>query len=81
MLLGSPFSHTVSTSEALVRENASISFGSCPVLMGHLLRKASVIVESWSPCLVLLGAPGLNNIGTIVALVRQGSSDNLGSCL
>ena len=30
VLLGAPFSHTVSTSEALVRENASISFGSCP---------------------------------------------------
>ena len=47
VLLGAPFSHTVSTSEALVRENASISFGSCPMLMGHLLRKASAIVEPW----------------------------------
>ena len=40
VLLGAPFSHTVSTSEALVRENGSISFGSCPVLIGHLLRKS-----------------------------------------
>ena len=47
VLLGAPFSHTVSTSEALVRENASISFVSCPVLMGHLLRKASATVEPW----------------------------------
>ena len=47
VLLGAPFSHTVSTSEALVRENAPISFGSCPVLMGHLLRKASATIE---PC-------------------------------
>ena len=36
---------------------------------------------SFSPCLVLLGAPGWHNIGTIVALVRQGASDSLGSCL
>ena len=41
VLLGVPFSHTISTSEALVRGDASTSFGSCPVLMGHLVRKAS----------------------------------------
>ena len=81
VLLGAPFSHTVNTSEALVRENASISFGSCPVLMGHLLCKASTTVKPWCPCLVLLGVPGWHNIGTIVALVRQGAFDNLGSCL
>ena len=47
LLFGAPFSHTVSTSKALVRENASISFGSCPVLMGQLLHKASATVEPW----------------------------------
>ena len=47
VLLGAPFSYTVSTSEALVRENASITFGSCPVLMGHLLRKESTTLKPW----------------------------------
>ena len=36
---------------------------------------------SFGPCLVLLGAPGWHNIGTIAAFERQGASDNLGSCL
>ena len=39
------------------------------------------VCTSISSCLVLLGAPGWHNIGTIVALVRQGASDSLGSCL
>ena len=47
VLLGALFSHTVSTSEALVRENASITFGSCLVLMGHLLRKESATLKPW----------------------------------
>ena len=81
VLLGPFVSHTISTSEVLVRENASITFGSCPVLMGHLLRKALATVKPWCPCRVLLGALGWHNIGTIVALVCQGASDSLGSCL
>ena len=36
---------------------------------------------SFVHCLVLLGAPSWNNIGTIVALERQGASDSLGSML
>ena len=45
---------------------------------------ALVRADAWTsfgPCLVLLGAPGWHNIGTIVDLVRQGASDSLGSCL
>ena len=38
-------------------------------------------LTSFGPCLVLLGAPSWHNIGTIVALERQGASDSLGSCL
>ena len=45
---------------------------------------ALVRADAWTsfvPCLVLLGAPSWHNIGTIVALERQGASDSLGSCL
>ena len=44
VLLGAPFSHTI---KALVRGDASTSFSSCPVLMGHLVRKALAIVGPW----------------------------------
>ena len=44
VLLGAPFSHTI---KALVRGDAPTSFGSCPVLMGHLVRKASATVGPW----------------------------------
>ena len=44
MLLGAPFSHTI---KALERGDASTSFGSCPVLMAHLVRKASATVGPW----------------------------------
>ena len=54
VMLGAPFSHIIGTSEALVIENASISFGSCPVLMGQLLRKASATVEPWLTTVALV---------------------------
>ena len=44
VLLGAPLLHTI---KALVRGDASTNFGSCPVLMGHLVRKASAIVGPW----------------------------------
>ena len=55
VLLGALFLHTVSTSEALVRENASITFGSCPVLIGTFFAKHRRLV--------------LDTIGTSRALV------------
>ena len=45
---------------------------------------ALVRADAWTsfgPCLVLLWAPNLHNIGTIAALERQGASDSLGLCL
>ena len=45
---------------------------------------ALVRADAWTsfgPCLVLLGALSWHNIGTIMALERQGDSDNLRSCL
>ena len=45
---------------------------------------ALVRADAWTsfvPCLVLLGALILHNIGTIAAFKRQGASDSLRSCL
>ena len=44
VVLGAPFSHTI---KALVRGDASTNFGSCPMLMGHFVRKASATVGPW----------------------------------
>ena len=44
VLLEVPFSHTI---KALVRGDASTSFVSCPILVGHLVRKASATVGPW----------------------------------
>ena len=61
-----------------------------PVLLGPLVLDTITTNEalvhtdactSISSCLVLLGAPGWHNLDTIMALVRQGASDSLGSCL
>ena len=46
VLLGAPFSHTIKT---LVHGDASTSFSSCPVLMGHLVRKASATIGLGEP--------------------------------
>ena len=55
-------------------------------LVSHAVNTNDALVRadawtSFGPCLVLLGAPSWHNIGTIVALVHQGASDSLGSCL
>ena len=45
---------------------------------------ALVRADAWTsfgPCLVLLWVPNWHNIGTIVALQRQGASESLGLCL
>ena len=55
-----------------------------PVLHAFNTNDALVCADAWTnfgPCLVLVGASGWHNIDTIVALVRQGASDSLGSCL
>ena len=41
----------------------------------------AVTLTSISSCLVLLGSPGSHSIGTRRALVRQGGSSSIGSCL
>ena len=54
--------------------------------VSHAVNTNDVLVRadawtSFGPCLVLLGAPSWHNIGTIMALERQGDSDSLRSCL
>ena len=55
-----------------------------PVSHAVNTNNALVRADAWTsfgPFLVLLGALSWHNIGTIMALERQGDSDNLCSCL
>ena len=55
-----------------------------PVSHAVNTNNALVRADAWTsfgPFLVLLGALSWHNIGTIMALERQGDSDNLRSCL
>ena len=89
VLLGPLVSHTISTSEALVTRMPVPALAHALCCWGHLALTASTqkgfgvlrCLERSTLMLVLLGAPGWHNIDTIVALVRQGSSDSLGSGL
>ena len=55
-----------------------------PVSHAVNTNNALVRADAWTsfgPCLVLLGALSWHNIDTIMALEREGDSDNLRSCL